>query len=50
MQLVNFKRISQQAKIKFVAEFATLFFFFDLLFCFGFHKQIANTEYHSNSL
>ena len=35
--------IPQQAKVGFVAEFATLLFFFDLLCCFGFHRQIAKT-------
>ena len=33
------KRILQQDQIRFVAESATLLFFFDLLCCFGFHNK-----------
>ena len=44
------KRIPQQVKIKFVAESATLLLFFDLLCCFGFHKQIHKKFYRSKSL
>ena len=44
------KRILQQAQIRFVAESATLLFFFDLLCCFWFHKQIPKTLYRSSSL
>ena len=39
MHLVHCKRILEQAKIRFVAESTTLFLFFDLLCCFGFHKH-----------
>ena len=38
-------RNPQQAKIRFVAESATLLLFFDLLCCFGFHKQIPKSLY-----
>ena len=44
------KRTPQQAKIRFFGEFATLLLFFDLLCCFGFHKQIPKTLYRSKSL
>ena len=37
------KRIPQRYKIRFVAESATLLFFFDLLCCLGFLKQILKT-------
>ena len=47
---VHCKRITQQAKIKFVAEFAILRLFFDLLCCFGFHKQMPKTLSRSKSL
>ena len=40
----------QQAKIRFVAESATLLLFFDLLCCLGFHKQIPKSLYRSKSL
>ena len=50
MHFVNCKRIPQQAKIRFVAESATLIFFFDLLCCFGFHGRIAKTMRCSKSL
>ena len=40
---VHCKRIPQQAKVRFVAESATLLVFFDLLRCFGFDKQIPKT-------
>ena len=44
------KRIPQQAKSRFVAESATLIFFFDLLCCFGFHEQIAKILHRSKLL
>ena len=47
---VNGKRISQQAKIRFVAEPPILLLLFDLLRRFGFHKQIPKTLYRSKSL
>ena len=50
MHFVNCERIPQQAKIRFVAESATLLFFFDLFCCFGFHGQIAKTLISSKSL
>ena len=50
MHFVNCGRIPQQAKIKFVAESATLLFFFDLLCCFGFHGQIAKILHCSKLL
>ena len=43
MHSVVCKRIPQQAQIRFVAECATLLHFFDLICCFGFHKQIPKT-------
>ena len=52
-QTVHFmhcKRIPQQAKIRSVAESATLLLFFDLLRCFEFNKQIPKTLYRSKSL
>ena len=39
MHSLHCKRNPQQAKIRFVAKSATLLIFFDLLCCFGFHKQ-----------
>ena len=36
---VHCKWIPQQAKLRFVAEFASLLLFFDLHCCFGFQKQ-----------
>ena len=50
MHSVHCKRISQLAKIRFVAESATLLLFFDLLRCFGFLRQIPKTLYCSKSL
>ena len=50
MHSVNCKRIPQLAQIRFVAKSAILLHFFDLLCCFGFHKQIAKTLYRSKSL
>ena len=44
------KRNPQQAKSRFVAEPAALLLFFDLLCCFGFHKQIPKSLYRSKSL
>ena len=48
MHFVNCE-FSQQAKIRFVAESATLPFFY-LLCCFGFHGQIYKTLYCSKLL
>ena len=50
VHFVNCKRIPQEAKIRFVAESASLLIFFDLLCCFGFHGQKAKTLYCSKSL
>ena len=50
VHFVNYKRIPQQTKIRFIVESATLLFFFDLLCCFGFHVQIATTLYCSKLL
>ena len=47
---VHCKRNSQQAKIRFIKESATLLLFFDLRCCFGFHKQISKTLYRSKLL
>ena len=49
MHLVNCRWIPQQAKITFVAESATLLLYFDLVGCFGLHKQISKTLYRSKS-
>ena len=43
VRFVHCKRIREQASIRFVAESITLLLFFDLLCCFGTHKQIAKT-------
>ena len=42
MHFLNFKRILEQSKIRYVAKSAILLFFC-LLCCFGFHKRIAKT-------
>ena len=44
------KRNPQQAKIRLVAESATLLLFFDFLCFFGFHKTIPKSLYCSKSL
>ena len=50
MHSLHCKRNPQQAKNRFVAESATLLLFFDLLCCFGFHKQVPKSLYRSKSL
>ena len=50
VHFVHCKRIPEHAKIRFNAESTTLLLFFDLLCCFGFHKQIAKTLYCLKSL
>ena len=50
LRFVNCNRIPQLTKFRFVAESATLLFFFDLLCCFGFHGEKAKTLYCSKSL
>ena len=46
-QTVPCKRIPQQAKIRFVAEPATLLPLFNILRCIGFHKQLDETLFRS---
>ena len=50
MPFANCKRIPPQANIGFVAESATLLFFYALLCCFGFLGQIAKTVYCAKAL
>ena len=50
VHFVNFKRFPQLAKTRFVGESGKLLFSFDLLCCFGFHRQIAETLCCSKSL
>ena len=50
MHYLNCKRTPQQAKVRFVAEPATLLFLFELLCCFGFHAQIDKTLYYLKAL
>ena len=50
VHFVNCKRIPLQAKIRFLADSATLLFFFDFLCCFGFRGRIAKTLYCSKAL
>ena len=50
VHFVHFMRITQQAKIRFVAESTSLLLFFDLLCCYGFHKQILKTLFRKKPL